>query len=102
MCCAPLTTAWMPEPHSRFTVSAGTSIGTPALSADVTRAVVRVDAALLHVAEHDVIDPLGLGAGALERRLRRDGAEIDRRDILERADMLRHRRARAAENENVS
>ena len=32
ICCAPLNTAWMPEPHSRFTVSAGTSIGTPALS----------------------------------------------------------------------
>ena len=29
--CAPLTAAWMPEPHSRLTVSAGTSIGTPAL-----------------------------------------------------------------------
>jgi hypothetical protein len=33
MCWAPLIAAWMPEPHSRFTVSAGTSIGTPALSA---------------------------------------------------------------------
>ena len=30
------------------------------LEADVARAVVRVDAGLLHVAEHDVIDPSGL------------------------------------------
>ena len=30
--CAPLTAAWIPEPHSRFTVSAGTSIGTPDFS----------------------------------------------------------------------
>ena len=29
---APLTTAWKPEPQSRFTVSPGTSLGTPALS----------------------------------------------------------------------
>ncbi len=33
MLCAPLTTLWKPEPHSRFTVSAGTSCGTSALSA---------------------------------------------------------------------
>jgi hypothetical protein len=28
--CAPLTTAWMPEPHKRFTVNAPFSLGTPA------------------------------------------------------------------------
>ena len=31
--CAPEMTDWMPEPQRRFTVSAGTSFGTPALSA---------------------------------------------------------------------
>ena len=46
----------MPEPHSRLTVSAGTSIGSPALSADVARAVDRVGARLQHVAEDDVVD----------------------------------------------
>ncbi len=30
--CAAETTDWMPEPHSRLTVSAGVSIGTPAFS----------------------------------------------------------------------
>ena len=30
--CEPVITAWMPEPHRRFTVNAGISIGTPALS----------------------------------------------------------------------
>ena len=30
--CAPLIAAWMPDPHNRLTVSAGTSIGRPALS----------------------------------------------------------------------
>jgi len=28
---APLTMAWKPEPHSRFSVSAGVSMGSPAL-----------------------------------------------------------------------
>ena len=55
----------MPEPHRRLTVSAGTSIGTPALSADMPRAVDRVGAGLQHVAEDDVIDALRLDAGAL-------------------------------------
>ena len=41
------------------------------------------------------------GPGAFERRLRRDRAEVDRRHVLERADMGGHRRTRAAENENV-
>jgi hypothetical protein len=31
MSCAPLTIAWKPEPHRRFTVSAGTGTGTPLL-----------------------------------------------------------------------
>ena len=30
--CAPEITAWIPEPQSRFTVSAGTESGTPARS----------------------------------------------------------------------
>ena len=29
--CAPLIAAWMPDPHKRLTVNAGTSTGTPAL-----------------------------------------------------------------------
>jgi hypothetical protein len=32
MICPPLIAAWIPEPHSRLTVSAGTSIGRPAFS----------------------------------------------------------------------
>ena len=31
--CAPERIAWIPEPHSRFTVRDGTSLGTPDLSA---------------------------------------------------------------------
>ena len=30
--CAPVTAAWIPDPHSRFTASAGVSTGTPLLS----------------------------------------------------------------------
>jgi hypothetical protein len=33
MFCAPESTDWMPEPQRRLTVSAGTSLGTPAFNA---------------------------------------------------------------------
>ena len=56
--CAPLIAAWMPEPHRRLTVSAGTSIGSAGLEPDVPRAVDGVGAGLQHVAEDDVIDVL--------------------------------------------
>ncbi len=69
------------------------------LEPHMTRAVVRVDAALLDVAEDDVVHPRGLDGGALERRARCRGAEIDRRDILQRTHVLGHRRARATDNE---
>ena len=99
MCCAPLidgldarTTEPVDRERRHFLRHAG-------LEPDVPRAVMRIDAALLHVAEHDVVDPLGLRAGPLERRLRRDRAEIDRRKILQRAHVLRHGRTRAAQNE---
>ena len=81
--CAPLTAAWMPEPHSRLTVSAGTSIGHAGLEPDVPRAVDRVRARLQHVAEDDVVDRLGLDAGALQRRARGDRAELERREVLQ-------------------
>ena len=69
--------------------------------ADMPGTVVGVGAALLDVAEHDVIDGVGSHAGAGQRAARGDGAQLDRRHVLERADMLRHGRARAAENEEV-
>ena len=48
-----------------------------------------------------MIDPLGLHAGALERTARRDRSELDGRDVPERADVVGHRRARAADDEDV-
>ena len=72
----------------RLTVSAGTSIGSAGLEADVTRAVVRVDAALLHVAEHDVIDPLGAWCPCVRARAFDAIAPSSIADkILERADV---------------
>ena len=80
--CAPLMAAWMPEPHRRLTVSAGTSTGTPALSADVSRAVDGVGAGLQHVAENDVVDCGRRDARSLDRAARGDGAELDARKSL--------------------
>ena len=45
--------------------------------------------------------PSGVDAGARQRALGGDGAELDRRHVLQRADVLGHRRARAAENEEI-
>ena len=72
------------------------------LQADMTRAVERVAAGLHHVAEDDVIDPGGIDVGALHRGAGGDHAEVDRGEILQRADELAHRRARAAEDEDVA
>ena len=44
--------------------------------------------------------PLRLDAGPLHRRARRDRAELERRDVLQLAGVVGHRRARAAENED--
>jgi hypothetical protein len=72
------------------------------LQADVTRAVERVAAGLHHVAEHDVIDPGGIDLRALHRGAGGDHPELDRGEIFQRADELAHRRARAAEDQNLS
>ena len=70
ICSAALTTAWKPEPHRRFTVSAGTRCGTPAFSPTWRAQVDGVGRGLEHVAEDDVVDVVGGDAGALERGLR--------------------------------
>ena len=68
---------------------------------DMPRAVDGIGACLQDIAEDDMIDPLRLDAGLLKRAARGDGAEFDRGYILQRAYVLRHRGARAAENQDV-
>ena len=93
----------MPEPQSRFTVSAGVSTGTPAFSADVARAVDGVARGLQRVAHHHVVD-----ARRRARRRARSAAraacaaELEGRDVLERAHVLGHGRARAAQDHDVA
>jgi hypothetical protein len=71
------------------------------LEAHVSRAVDGVRARVQHVAEHDVIDLTGIDTGARHRGARGNRAEVERRDVFERADVLRHGRARTAEDEHV-
>ena len=67
----------------------------------MTRAVDRIGTRLEHIAEHHVIDPLGFDARLLKRPSRRDSAQLDCGHVLQRAHILRHRRARAAEDQYV-
>ena len=85
MCCAPLMHGLDARAAQAIHREGRHFMRHAGLEPDVTRAVMRIDAALLDVAEHHVVDPLGLRAGPFERRLRRDGAEIDRGEILQRA-----------------
>ncbi len=99
---APLTIASIPEPQRRFTVSAGRSSGTPAFEADVPRAVDGVGRGLHDVADDDVVDRLRLDAGAREERPRGVGAELDRRGLREGAVVVRHRRAHAVDEHEIT
>ena len=92
----------MPEPQRRFTVSAGTSIGTPGLEPDVPRAVDRVGARLQHVAEDDVIDPLRLDAAFAPAPRAPRSRPARSPTVLQRAGVVGHRRARAADDEDFS
>ena len=67
----------------------------------MSRTVDGVRARVQHVAEHDVIDLTGIDTGAHQRRARGNRAEVERRDVLEHADVLRHGCARTAEDEDV-
>ena len=68
----------MPERHTLLSVMAGTVIGMPA----VDRGLAGGDLArarLQHLAHEHVVDLLGADAGALERGLDGDAAEVRRR-----------------------
>ncbi len=69
--------ALMPERQTLFSVIAGTVIGMPR----VRRGLARRDlpgARLQHLTHQHVVDLLGADAGALERALDGDAAEVDR------------------------
>ena len=68
----------MPERHTLLTVIAGTVIGMPAFTA-AWRAVIWPWPGLEHLAHEHVVDLLGADAGALERGLDREPAEVHRR-----------------------
>ena len=68
----------MPERHTLLTVVAGTVIGMPAFTA-AWRAGDLALAGLEHLAHEHVVDLLGPDAGALERGLDREAAEVGRR-----------------------
>ena len=72
------------------------------LEPDVPRAVDRVGAGLQHVAEDDVVDPLGLARRCARAPRARRSRRARAPRILQLAGVVRHRRARAAENEDRS
>jgi hypothetical protein len=71
------------------------------LQRDVPCPINRIAAGLQHVAHDGVVHPLRFDAGFLKRRTRRDGTEFECGNVLQRADVLGHRRTRAAKNENL-
>ena len=75
--------------------------GHTGLQRDVTRTVDRVGAGLEHVADDGVIDPFRLDAGFLKRAARSDRSELESRNVLECADVIGHRRPRAAQDKDI-
>ena len=75
--------------------------GQPRLEADVAGAVDRVARGLQGVAHDHVVDPRRLHARPLERGAGRVGAQLQRGHVLERADVLGHRRAGSAQDDHV-
>ena len=76
--------------------------GNAGLEADVARAVDRVAGGLERVAHDDVVDPAAAATpGALEGGPRRVRSELEGGDVLERADVLGHGRARAAQDQGL-
>ena len=67
----------------------------------MARAVNRVAGSLQSVTDNCMIDFLRGYAGTFQRRPRRDGRQVNRGNIFERADIFAHRRALAAQNKNV-
>ena len=67
----------------------------------MARAVDRVGRGLQGVADDDVVDRRRIDAGALEERLRGPRPELDRREVGERAVVLRHRRPDAVDQNQV-
>src|SRR5690348_13539783 len=71
------------------------------LQANMARAIVSVGAALLDVAEDNMVHLSGIYAGTLDCLLGRDRAEVNRRNSGEFAVVARHRRSRAGENDDI-
>ena len=71
ICCAPWAIASKPEPQSRFTVTAGVSIGQAGLEPDVAGEVGGVGGGLEDVAEDDVVH---VGRAATPDRASASGA----------------------------
>ena len=81
----------MPERHTLLMVIAGTLIGMPAVHRGLARGDLTL-AGLEHLAHEHVVDLLRPDAGALERGLDRDTAEVHRGEVGERAGELPDRR----------
>ena len=70
-----ITVARSPEAQTLLIVSEETSLGMPGLDLRLTRGDLPL-AGLQHLAHDDVLDLLGLDAGALQRGLDRDRPEL--------------------------
>ena len=68
----------------------------------MARAVEGVAGSLLRVAEHDVVELLGIDSRALDRALSRDCAQFLRGEIFQFAAVAPHGRTRAADDRNVT
>src|SRR5262249_43235721 len=89
------TTACIPDPHTRFAVSPGTSTGSPALSAACRATFMPAPA------HTDVADIGWPDAGARDRLANDARPETDRRHIFERAAERADRRAACAEDDRL-
>ena len=88
----------MPEPHSRFTVSAGALDGHSRLQRHVARAVDGVGRGLLGVADDAVIDFGGFDARALHGFDGGDGGEFLGGEVAQLAAVASHGRARPVDD----
>ncbi len=70
--------------------------------ANVARAVERISGGLLGVAEHNVIEFLGIKPGAFDRTLTGDGAQFLGGKVLQLAAVAAKGRARPADDSDVS
>ena len=102
MVCAADTIACRPEPHSRFSVSAGVSCAHAGLHRGDAREVHVLRLGVDHVAEHHLPDVLAVDLGARQRLAHDLRAEIGGRHVLQAAAEIADGGAHAADDDDFT